>query len=75
MTRTLTPPEAWQDFWEYVISHDVWKDIPRKERQYLYKTGKAMKQGKVGARRLVSVFETYRPNHYILKENFEISDK
>ena len=74
MSKTLTPPEAWANFWEFIRQPGMWANLERKERQYLYKTGKQMQAGEVGAKRLVAIFETHRPGYYKLVEKFEIDE-
>lgn len=74
MSKTLTPPEAWANFWEFIRRPELWANLERKERQYLYKTGRQMQTGEVGPRRLVAIFERHRPGYYKLTENFEIDE-
>ena len=67
-------PEAWANFWEFIRRPELWANLERKERQYLYKTGRQMQSGEVGPRRLVAIFERHRPGYYKLTENFEIDE-
>ena len=53
---------------------EVWAQLSRRERSYLYKTGAQMKEGKVGIKRLVAVFERHRPGFYKSTENFEVDE-
>lgn len=70
MKSIISPADAWADFWAFLKDSPQWAEISRSEKQYLDKTNRQVKAGKVRNSRLMRVFEKYRPGHYEVREGF-----
>jgi len=70
--KTLTPEQAWQDFWTWIKQQPRWSTISRKERQYLDKTNRAVLSGKAGTARISAAFNEYAPGRYLGIVLFEV---
>lgn len=68
MERQLTALAAWADFWRWVKARPEWKDIPRKEKQYMYRAKKDAKDGRLGYERIKNILSKYAPARYRFEE-------
>lgn len=64
MEIQMTHSEAWQDFFAWIKTQAEWKDIPRTEKQYFYKTEKSFREGSLGNSRIEAVLGKYAPDRY-----------
>ena len=62
--KKLTIPEAWADFWAHIKASPQWGDIPRQDKQYLYKARAAANAGTLGIHRLRMLADKYAPGRY-----------
>ena len=74
-TPIHTPAEAWDDFWKWIKEQPQWAEANRAERQYLDKTNRQVKEGKVGVRRLRRIFNDYAPGRYEYSGGFIFREK
>jgi hypothetical protein len=59
-----TPLETWEDFWLWIKQQPEWNTFTREQRQYLDKTNRQLREGKVGIKRLKKTLSTYAPGRY-----------
>lgn len=68
MERQLTALAAWADFWRWVKTRPEWKDIPRKQKQYMYRAAKDCREDKLGYERVKNILTQYAPDRYRFEE-------
>ena len=66
--KELTTIEAWEHFWGEIKTSPEWPEIPREEKQYLYKAAKAAREGRLGERRIISLLNRYAPGRYEFRQ-------
>ncbi len=64
MDKTLTPSEAWTDFFNWIKTSEKWSDISRQDRQYMYVADSHFKHGKLGAKRIQTILTKHAPERY-----------
>ena len=64
MERMLTPAEAWHDFFAWIKTQENWADIPRTEKQYLYKADSDLAKCRLGQKRIRGILRKYAPDRY-----------
>jgi len=62
--QTLTPYEAWRDFWAIKKTLPAWQAATIDEKKYLDKTNRQVRNGIVRAARIKKALETYAPGVY-----------
>ena len=70
--KTMTPEEAWRDFWVWVKQQPEWANKSRKDRQYLDKTNRAVISGTAGAERINNALQSHAPGRYVCRVVFEV---
>lgn len=75
MEKHLTALEAWNDFWAWIRHQEKWRDISRREKQYLYKAQKAARDGVLGYDRVKRLLTTYAHGRYQFSEIIYLLEK
>jgi hypothetical protein len=70
MTTPLTQAEAFEDFLRWIKQQPSWKEMTRREKQYIYKARQAQRQGRLGTTRIVGLFDKYAPDRYRVEVSF-----
>lgn len=68
METLITATEAWADFWAWIRLQESWSNIPRRNKQYLYKAEKAHREDRLGSRRIERILTQYAPGRYEFRE-------
>lgn len=68
MERQLTALAAWADFWQWIKTQPHWRDIPRTQKQYMYRASKDEREGKLGYERIKNILTEYAPDRYRFDE-------
>lgn len=68
MTEQMTINEAWLDFAMWLPLQEKWNTLTRKEKQYLDKTTRAVRDGRAGIKRVSKIFAAYADGRYKLNE-------
>lgn len=68
MSIEITYKEAWIDFFRWIKEQEEWKEMPRKEKQYLYLAEKHRRDGRLGYERVKHILERYAPDRYTFRE-------
>jgi hypothetical protein len=69
--KTLTPVEAWDNFWLWLRGQPKWQDLTREEKNELYKASRARKIGKpynLGPARIRHLLDKHAPGRYEFRE-------
>ena len=64
---TLTPQEAWEDFWNYINKPDRWAELKKEQRDELHQANRAASgahRAALGVKRMARIFDTYAPGRY-----------
>ena len=71
----MTHLEAWKDFFGWIRTSDVWKGMDRKERQNVYKTEKAARDGILRSVRIERLLTKYAPDRYEFRSVVIVHEK
>lgn len=75
MERQLTHAEAWEDFWKWVRTQERWKDIPRPQKQYMYKAAEAYRKKSLGPDRIQKILTAHAPDRYTFETTVTLHDE
>lgn len=75
MTRQLTHTEAWEDFWKWIRAQERWKDIPRLQKQYMYKAAEAYRKSSLGPERIRKILTAHAPDRYTFETSVMLHDE
>ncbi len=64
----LNLQDAWNDFESTLKQSGRWKELTRKQREYIYRTKIEIKRGAIPVRRVRGLFDRYAPGVYQFKE-------
>ena len=68
MQDTMTPYQAWQDFYEWYHGSEGWRDLSEDNRQYLRKTNRDVSAENCGVARIKTAIYKYAPGRYVFQE-------
>lgn len=74
-SRTLTPADAWADFYAWVRDQPFWRDIPAKEKLRIYEANAAYKGQRahgLGEARIKAILEQYGGGRYVFRQFVEV---
>lgn len=70
MNTPLTQAQAFENFLAWIKQQPIWVDMPRTEKQYIYKARQAQRLGKLGTVRIIGLFNKYCPDRYRVEVSF-----
>lgn len=77
MEKHLTLKEAFEDFFAWLKTQEVWKTtgrMTRLEKQYIYKARQHLRAGRLGPDRLDGLLEKYAPGRYTRSTFYTINE-
>lgn len=74
--KELTPIEAWEDFWAWVKTQPIWKELTRHQKQALYRNESAAKvrtKYQLGVRAIEAALNKYAPGRYTFQHHTTVT--
>lgn len=68
MNNTMTPYQAWQDFYEWYHGSEAWHGLIEDNRQYLRKTNRDVVTENCGVARIRRALDKYAQGRYVFQE-------
>lgn len=60
----MTHIDAWKDFFAWIKTQAEWREISRRDKQYIYKAKKAAKDGVLGNEWIENLLTKHAPGRY-----------